>query len=48
MSRQLRHSHIVNGSGFAWVEDLVSIMHIEDQIYATAAQIYHVVTKDKS
>ncbi len=34
MSRQLRHSRslIVNGSGFAWVEDLISIMYIEDQI----------------
>ncbi len=49
MSRQLRHSRslIVNGCGFAWVDDLISIMYIEDQTSATAAQIYYVVAKDK-
>ena len=49
MSRQLRHSRslIVNGCGFAWVDDLISIMYVEDQNYATAALIYYVVAKDK-
>ena len=50
MSRQLRRSRsfIVNGCGFAWVDDLISIMYIEDQSYATAAQIYYVVAKDRT
>ena len=34
MSRILRHSNtlVVNQSGFAWMEDLISIMYLEDPI----------------
>ena len=49
MSRCLRHNRslIVNACGFAWLDDLISIMHVEEQVYATAAQVFYVLAKDK-
>ena len=49
MSRILRHSTtlVVNQSGFAWMEDLIIIMFVEDQIYATPAQILYVIARDR-
>jgi hypothetical protein len=49
MSRHLRHSEslVDNDLGFTSVDDLISAMWIEDRVYATPAQVYFVVARDR-
>ena len=50
MPRCLRHNRslIVNACGSAWLDDLISTMYVEEQVYATAAQVFYVIAKEKS